>query len=668
MGKRHLSIDIETRSRLDISEVGAYKYAENCDVLLFSYCLDFKADSFKDVQCIDLLHGESIPIEIVNMLVDKDVVKHAYNAQFERVVLSEYLGTYLEPEQWFDTMLLSNYLALPAKLGDIAKFLFPEKESYHKDSGGSARIRMFSSPKYREPDMTKELDRRYWNDFILYNKQDVFVEMQVYLTLSSFIGEFPSNEKIYWNDDQRINDRGVRIDRDLVSAVIKIMDELSYRETKEFQALTGGLKPTQNVAFAKWLTEETGVLCNSVSKDNLQQWYDSLSVIPENVDKAIKLKKLLSKTSLKKFQRMRACMCDDDRARGLFQFYGGSRTGRFSGRLIQLQNLKRNSLSHLDRWREDALTGDLEYLELLTDDVPDVLSQLTRTAIIPREGYEFVVSDFHAIEAVVSAWVSGEKWRLDVFRGDGLIYEASASQMFNVPINTITRPDGSHGENYFLRAKGKVAELALGYGGGIGALEKMGGSALGLSESEMRDIVYLWRTKSPNIVKMWDRLDNAIRSIIMGTSNHESITNTIVVSRENDKFVSIQLPSLRKLYYYEPHFEVVETPYGINQQAIVFWGKDQQSGKWSRISTRGSKLFENVVQAIARDILVHAIHNIRLEKKDVVMHVHDEVIVEAPKGSFSVDDMNLLMTDFPAWAEGIPLTSAGFVTNFYKKD
>lgn len=980
--KEVLSIDIETRSRLDLSKVGVYKYAENCEVLLFSYSWndDCIKNGWQSVETIDLYRGEQLPPDIISALVDKDIVKRAYNAQFERIVLSNYLNNYLDPKQWFDTMTLANYLSLPAKLDDIAKFLFPEDTGYHKDSGGSQRLKMFSLPNYRNPDFTKEKDRDYWQDFIRYNKKDVYVECMVHHALSKFFGEVSSKEYGYWVDDQKINDLGVRLDENLVNSVIKILDELSYREVKNFMELTGGLKPSQNVAFAKWLSEETGVHCSSVSKENLKIWYDSLSVVPEKVDKAIKLKSLMGKTSLAKFQKMKDCMCDDGRARGLFQYYGGSRTGRFcltgdheiltkngwkrldewdgsewiavynpkgevisfqkaqanefdfdgqlyeydnermkqlstpehkmlmkrtqwsepevmtvedmaniarpyiplcgerlmrqphqpietrvlvmtqadgcykneaglvfsftktrkverckhllrragivftileypgkgkdgkltlykiviayrdlplylkifedktfgtwlfnldpevffdelpfwdgyrvtensiqystcnktnadmvqafahmsgrvasikekhknhdkwstayvvdlwikpqqwkaiykkpnlvdfkgkvycpttstgfflvrrqgkawitgnSGRLIQLQNLKRNNLPDIGLWREMACRGSLEELELLTDDVPDVLSQLVRTTIIPREGYEFIVSDFHAIEAVISAWVAGEKWRLEVFRTDGRIYEASASQMFNVPVNTITTPDGKHGENYFLRAKGKVAELALGYGGGVGALEKMGGAKLGLTDEEMRNIVYLWRTKSPRIVEMWNKIDGAMRSIIMGTSQFESITNSINIMRENEHFVSIELPSWRKLYYYEPHFTVKQTPYGVNQQSLVYWGRNQTSGKWEEIDTRGSKLFENIVQAIARDILCRAIHNIRLEHLDVVMHIHDEVVVETPKNTLSVDDINLLMTDLPHWASGMPLTSAGFKTEFYMKD
>ena len=670
MTKHHLSIDIETRSRLDLADVGVYKYAENCEIILFSYCIDFAADSYKDIKCVDLLHGEKIPDAVIQMLTDKSVVKHAYNAQFERVVLSEYLHEYLEPEQWFDTMLLANYLALPSSLKEISEFLFPNLKDHWKDSRGRKQLAMFSKPKYIEPDLNNPKDLENWKEFKCYNQQDVITEMRVYKALSTFLDDFPDSERRHWYDDQKINDRGVRIDRDLVNAVIRIMDELSYRENQEFQKLTGGLKPTQNKAFAKWLSEETGVLCNSVSKENLAMWYSSVPLMPEKVDRAIKLKKLMSKTSLAKYKKMRDCVCEDGRARGLFKVYGASRTGRYSGALIQLQNLKRNTVEPIEQWRKDAMTGDLEYMEMLTDDVPDVLSQLVRTAIIPRDGYEFIVSDFHAIEAVISAWIAGEKWRLDVFRGDGRIYEASASQMFNVPVNTITKPDGSHGENYYLRAKGKVAELALGYGGGLGALQKMGGEKLGLTEEEMRNIVYLWRVKSPNIVAFWEKLDSAFRSIALGTASQVDIykERNIVVRRENEKFVSLQLPSLRKLYYYEPHLAVVETPYGVDQQSLMYWGKNQTTGHWERIPTRGSKLFENLVQATARDILVHAIHNIRLERIDVVMHIHDECVVEVDRGKYTVDDINLLMTDLPSWATAMPLTAAGFKADFYMKD
>lgn len=677
LGKDMLSIDIETRSRQDLEAVGVYKYAEDCEVLLISYWHGINPpDDYSQVTCLDLFHGDKVPDEFMEMLTDSKVVKRAYNAQFERVVLSQFFKIHLPVEQWFDTMMIVNYLALPSSLDKITSFLFSGDANIRKDPMGGRCLTNFSKPKYHDPDPDNEYDREMWTNFKRYNRRDVLAECKLFEVLKPYALAMPHQELLYWRDDQEINDRGVMIDEQFINSALSIRDYLTLKGLGRFKKLTGGLSPSQVKAFAKFLTEETGVLCTSVAKDKLEEWEKQVPMMPEYVHESVQLKKLLSKTSLAKYDKMRLSVNSDSRIRGLFRFYGASRTGRFASQLVQVQNLKRNSLDNIEEWRKDVCEADVEYLQALTDNVPDLLSQLIRTAFIAKQGHTFVICDYHAIEAVVAAWLASEQWRLRVFATDGRIYEASAAQMFSVPINTITAPDGTHGENYYLRAKGKIAELALGYGGGVGALKAMGGEALGLSEQEMRQIVYLWRTKSPNIVQMWNNIDTAMRAIIQGTAESVNVCNNsehdgdnmLLLERENSNFITLRLPSGRKLYYYKPHIKRMENDYGDEYEQLVYWGKDQKSSKWSIIPTRGSKIFENAVQAIARDLLCYAIHNISLEHMDIVMHVHDEIICEVPENKASVEDLKTLMCDLPNWARYLPLTADGFVTPFYRKD
>lgn len=675
---KDLSIDIETRSRLDLTEVGVYKYAEDCEVLLFGY-----SEDFGDVKVLDLYHGDKIPARIADAIVDDKVRKHAYNAQFERIVLSHYLKNhhcsydadvyltehkYLNPWDWYCTMVHSFYCSLPSTLDALSRFMFPNNPEYVKDERGKGLIRKFSSPKFIDPNLLDEDSRADWQAYIEYNKQDVVAEMKICQMLEKF-APLPDTEHEYYVYDQYINDIGVRIDIPFAKNAKKLSEEIKYQRMHEWQDITGLKTPQQYTALRNWLTKRTGVICESVAKDKLDDFIQAVPVMPKDVSRAIEIKKELAKASIAKYAKALACVCEDGRCHGLFQFYG-TRTGRFAGRLLQLQNIVRNSIEPLEEWRSDVMVGDLDYLQALTNNVPDTLSQLIRTMLIPKDGCEFVIADFHAIEAVLSAWLADEQWRLEVFRGDGRIYEASASEMFGVPASTITKPDGSHGENYALRAKGKVAELALGYGGGVGALAKMGGERMGLTQQEMVDIVDLWRSRSPNIVAFWTKLDEAVLSVMDGTTKVYYInrdTNREIQVYRKGAFLVIKLPSGRELFYCQPHYREVTTSWGATKQCLFFYGQEQTKRKWLPIATRGAKLFENIIQAIARDILCNAIRNIMMAGYDIVLHVHDEVCVES-RYLLEVDELNALMCDLPEWGKDIPLTSAGFTSKFYRKD
>lgn len=661
---KHLSIDIETRSQVDLKTCGVYKYAQSCEIILFAYSVDLS----EEVKVLDLLHGDKIPDDIMYALTDPNVIKHAYNAQFERVVIGTVLfGKPLDASQWRCTYIYSLYLALPSTLDRLSKFMWPSKVDMQKDSRGKRLLRKFSIMQDKKD---VPADSQDWLDFIEYNRQDVYVEVMIYKVLQRVEPNYPQLEQRLWELDQKINDAGVGVDMNFVVSALKLAEEVNDRELEEFKNITGLEKHTQNVAFARWLTEQTGITCNSVAKEELSEYTKKLIVIPDNVYKAITIRQLLSKSSLAKYKAIINSAYKNRngeyRTHGLFQFYGASRTGRFAGRLVQVQNLPRNYISHLSDWRDNVKLRDLFILDQFTDNVPDILSQLIRTAFIPSKGNEFVISDFHAIEAVVSAWLAGESWRLDVFRGHGKIYEASASQMFGVPIDSITTPDGEHGPNYALRAKGKVAELALGYGGGVGALSKMGGEKLGLSIPEMESIRDKWRKRSPHIVSFWAKLDNAFKLIIKERNDHLSIDGKIRVVRQRN-FIAVVLPSGRKLYYFKPGIETKDEQTGFTRQ-MYYYGQDQTTGKWGRIYTRGSKIFENIVQAISRDILCNAMLNLDKRGFKIVMHVHDEIIVDVPKNLLSVDVMNSIMTDLPEWGKDIPLTAAGFKAEFYQKD
>lgn len=656
---REMSLDLETRSRLDLAKVGVYKYAENCEILFLSYAYDGQPDT---LETVNLYKGEKIPEEVIADIKNPKVIKHAFNAQFERVVLSKYLGETLNPDNWYCSMVHSLYLNLPASLDKVSSFLFPKNIDAQKDKRGKALITKYSKPRYK-----KEIPAGDMNEYIEYNRQDVIVEMHVSSVLNKF-APLPYQEQTNYVVDQIINDKGIYVDTELVNSALKINTELNEKRTAEFTDLTGLSSPRQNVAFAKWLTEQTGVECKSVAKEELKAYLEALPIVPKKVKRAIEIRQEMSKSSIAKYEAINRSICKDGRCHGLFQFYGASRTGRYAGRLVQLQNLPRNNVDNISDWREDVKTGDMEYLSMLTENVPSILSQLIRTTIIAPKGKKLIVCDFHAIEAVLSAWLAGEEWRLEVFRGDGRIYEASAAEMFNVDKDTITTPDGEHGENYALRAKGKVAELALGYGGGVGALKKMGGDKLGLTDEEMTQIVSLWRKRSPKIVKFWEALDLGLRQVVTDVSDSFVYKKGIKLAKKG-RFLTITLPSNRKLFYFNPHYIERLTPYGEYKPVLVYEGKNQTTGKWEDIETRGAKIFENIIQAIARDILCNSMLNMeKATHNAVTMHVHDELVIEVDDGWYDLKRMKRTMLDLPDWGKDIPLDCAGFETQFYMKD
>lgn len=667
---RELSIDLETYSEYSVKDVGAYRYAENCEILLFGY-----AYNDDRVIVLDLTAGDEIPQCVIKDLLDPGIKKWAYNALFERVVLSVWLRRrgvlfhdYMSAESWYCTMVYGAYLGLPIGLAMLTKILFPRDVDKQKMTEGKNLIRKFCMPcamtaangfRLRNSRVSHPED---WEKFVEYNRQDVEVERASRRILEK-VKEFPESEHYNYIIDQRINDRGVGIDLQLVENAIGWNDELEKEFYRKLADITGLSNPKSPAQFLAWLQEQ-GLDIQSVAKDSLNALASS-EELEEHVEEAIELKKLLSKTSIKKYHAAINTHRADNRIGGLLQFYGASRTGRFAGRLVQVQNLAKNNIKAIAGCRDMLRQGEYDVLRELYPNPTSILSQLIRTMFIPRRKNEFLISDFHAIEAVLSAWLSGEEWRLEVFRGAGMIYEASAAQMFHVEADSIKRADGTKGENYSLRAKGKIAELALGYGGGVNALIAMGALDMGIPEEELPDIVTKWRNASPKIKEFWHILELACRKCI---KHHtiEYLPKNLAVFYELG-FMFIKLPSGRLLSYFKPTLQVKSTKFGMREE-ITYDGLDQEHNKWTRIHTWGGKLFENVIQAIARDILCHALANLDKAGLPVVMHVHDEAIVDVPKDEYTVDQMNNLMADLPDWGKDIPLEADGFKSNFYMKD
>ena len=661
--KRILGIDLETFSKLDIKKVGAHKYAQNCEILLFGYAYDDDP-----VTVLDLTSGDVIPDSIINDVLGDEVTKYAYNAQFERSVLSNIFngGRYLSAKSWHCTMVESMYLGFPGGLGELTKILYPGQIDKQKNAEGKALIKFFSTPckpTFSNNFSTRNIPEDYpekWQRYVEYNRQDVVVERNVRKVISKI--PMPDQEHEYYIMDQVINDRGVRADRTLIDSAIDLDNIQTSKYLDRLYEITQLQNPKSNPQFLKWIQEQ-GIDVSSTNKETLANV--STMDIPAHVEDAIKLKQLLSKTSIKKYYAMDCTMCNDGRIHGLIQFYGANRTGRFAGRLVQVQNLARNNIRGISTCREMLVHREYEAMKALWGDLPYTLSQLIRTAFAPRKGYEYIISDFHAIEAVLAAWLTGEEWRLEVFKGDGMIYEASAAQMFHVEKDSIKTADGQEGPNYSLRQKGKVAELALGYGGGVGALTVMGALDMGIAEEELPEIVSKWREASPTLCKFWKTLENAAKKAIR-TREPQKLQRDIVIYYQWG-IMFIRLPSGRTIAYVRPKLEEIETRYGTKME-ITYEGMDQETKKWVRIKTWGGKLFENVIQAIARDILCHAMYNLEKKGFPIVMHVHDEVICETPIGRYSVEDLNAIMEDMPDWGKDIPLEAAGFKNNFYKKD
>ena len=645
-----LSCDLETYSSEDLRKCGVYRYCEAPDfeILLFAYSVDGG-----EVQLADLASGEKLPREIIKAVTDDSVIKWAWHANFERVCLSRYLRDlglltgYLNPEGWRCDMVWAATLGLPFSLEGAGAVLGLDKQ---KLTEGKELIRYFCkpcSPTQANSGRTRNLPCHApdkWEMFKRYNIRDVEAEMGIQQRLSKFpVPDFVWEE---YHLDQEINDRGVKIDMELVRQAIAI-DERSRNELisamREFTQLEN---PNSVQQMKDWLANN-GLMTESLDKKAVAELMKNA---PPELIRVLTLRQQLAKSSVRKYQAMQKAVCADGRARGLFSFYGANRTGRFSSKIIQLQNLARNSMSDLDQARALIKTGDYDAVSMLYDDVPDTLSQLVRTAFVPPKGKLFYVADFSAIEARVIAWFAGEKWRSEVFRKGGDIYCASASQMFKVPVE-------KHGINGHLRQKGKIAELALGYGGGMGALKAMGALEMGLKEEELQPLVNAWRNANPNIVKFWWAVDNAVMEAVNKRTTTE--THGITFSFKSG-MLFITLPSGRKLAYVKPRI-------GMNQfggESITYEGIGATK-KWERLESYGPKFVENIVQATARDILCFAMKTVRC--CSIVMHIHDEVVIEADP-RVSLDALCEQMGRTPPWAEGLILTASGYTSPYYKKD
>ena len=645
---KNLEIDIETYSSVNLQKSGVYRYveADDFEILLFGYSIDGG-----EVMVINLVNGEKIPKKILDALTDENITKWAFNAQFERVCLSRYLGYpfgyYLNPSSWRCSMVWSAYMGLPLSLEGVGAVLGLEKQ---KLTEGKDLIRYFCvpcAPTKSNGGRTRNMpsdDEEKWQRFKAYNKRDVETEMQIQQRLI----KFPVPEDI-WDEyrlDQEINDRGIKVDMDFVKQAIG-MDEISHEKLMSaMQQMTELDNPNSVQQMKGWLSEN-GLETDTLGKKAVAEL---LKDAPEHLAEVLKLRQQLAKSSVKKYTAMENAVCADSRARGMFQFYGANRTGRFAGRLVQLQNLPQNHMPDLKEARGIVKSGDYETLEMLYEDIPDTLSQLIRTAFVPKDSNKFIVADFSAIEARVLSWLASEEWRIEVFASGGDIYCASASQMFKVPVE-------KHGVNGHLRQKGKIAELALGYGGSVGALKAMGALEMGLEEEELKPLVNAWRASNPNIVKFWWDVDRVVKKCIK--ENKSQKTNNIEFHSMSG-MLFIVLPSGRQLAYVKPR--IGENIFG--GESVTYEGVGGTK-KWERIESYGPKFVENIVQAISRDILMYAMKTLR--DCNIVAHVHDEVIIEADT-RMSIDSVCEQMGRVPPWAKGLLLNADGYECDFYKKD
>ena len=645
---KRLNIDLETFSDVDLFKHGVYRYVDspNFEILILAYAIDGG-----EVVSIDMTE-EELPDELLEALEDPNVLKPAYNAQFERVCLGKYVGHNLDPAQWRCTMVHAAQLGLSGSLDAVSKYLGLDET---KDAAGKALIRFFSLPckptkanGMRTRNYPKD-DPEKWQQFIEYCEQDVVTEMAIGDALEAY--PVKDSEWELYALDQRINDRGVLTDNALVAGAVQIMEDYSADIQGKMKDLMGIDNPNSLVQFKAWLTEQ-GYDFPGLGKELVKEALKNGDVTGK-AKTALEMRLNASISSVKKYQLMHDIECEDERIHGLLQFYGAGRTGRWAGRLVQVQNLPRNYLEDLDTARTLVKAKDWELLQLCYESVPDTVKQLIRTALIAKEGHTFYVSDFSAIEARVIAWYAGEQWRLDVFDGHGKIYEASASQMFHIPIEDVDKE---------LRQKGKVSELALGYQGGPGALVAMGAIKMGVPEEELQGLVDAWRKASPNIVNLWGDVQDAA---------FEAVESRKVVRLEKQRLaffmkagtLFIKLPSGRNLAY--PNAKLERGKFGM---VIKYDGKGEKVG-FVRLETYGGKLVENIVQATARDVLGDAL--IRLDKLgfEIVFHVHDEIVAEVPKDShYSIEDMNEIMGQSVDWAPGLPLRSDGYTTDYYKKD
>lgn len=663
MGKiQTLSIDIESYSDADLQKCGVYKYAQssNFEILLFGVSVNGG-----EVIVYDLAQGEELPMDIITALADDTVTKWAFNAAFERVCLSVWLqrnypqcfcsysinedtvGDYLDPAAWKCSCVWSAYMGLPLSLAGTGTVLGLEEQKLKE---GKDLIRYFCvpcKPTKVNGGRTRNLpehDMKKWNLFKFYNKRDVEVEMSIQDRLKKYpVPDFVWEE---YHLDQEINDRGIALDMDVVENAIAFDAKSKAELAEKMQGLTDLDNPNSVVQMKQWLADN-GLEMDSLGKKEVAQ---AVKTAPKELAEVLLLRQQLAKSSVKKYQAMQNAVCEDGRARGMFQFYGANRSGRWAGRMIQLQNLPRNHMPDLKQARGLVESGNYDAIELLYDDIPDTLSQLIRTAFVPKDGNKFIVADFSAIEARVLSWLAGEEWRTEVFTSGGDIYCASASQMFKVPVE-------KHGVNGHLRQKGKIAELALGYGGSVGALKAMGALEMGLAEEELKPLVNAWRASNPNIVKFWWDVDSVVKKCIK--ENKSQKTNNIEFHCMSG-MLFIVLPSGRQLAYVKPR--IGENIFG--GESVTYEGVGGTK-KWERIESYGPKFVENIVQAISRDILMYAMKTLRTY--NIVAHVHDEVIIEA-EPRMSIDSVCEQMGRVPPWAKGLLLNADGYECDFYKKD
>ena len=655
-----ITIDIETRSDKDISKCGVYAYTDTpyFDILLFAYSIDGQP-----VQVVDTANGEEIPENVLAALADENVVKRAFNCNFERVCLSKYLrenypqyfqsysidedtvGDFLNPESWHCSMIHARTLGLPSSLAEVGKVLGIEQQ---KMTDGKALVKFFcvpydtidGVPQFHSP--TDYPDK--WEIFKAYNKRDVEAELEIDRKLS----RFPVPDFI-WQEfylDQEINDRGILVDMQLADKAINLDAKAKEELTAEVQKLTGVENPNSVYQLLDWL-ETQGYKSDSLGKT---QVLELIKTAKEPVKSVLQMRLQLSKSSVKKYTAMKNTACSDNRARGMFSFYGASRTGRWAGRNVQLQNLPQNHLPDLTEARELVKYSSFEDIQMLYDDVPDTLSQLIRTAFIPKQGMKFIVADFSAIEARVIAWLAGEEWRMKAFANGEDIYCASASKMFGVPVV-------KHGENGHLRQKGKISELACGFGGSVGAMKAMGADSLGLSDTELKQIVTDWREASPHITEFWWAVDRAVKKAVKEKTATK--THGLLFSYEAG-FLFIRLPSGRRLAYAKPY--IGKNKFG--GESVTYMGINAQK-KWDRLESYGPKFVENCVQGIARDLLMYSMQT--LSQYFIVGHIHDEMIIECPKDT-KLDEICQQMAITPDWAKGLLLRADGYECSFYKKD
>jgi len=645
---KKLSIDIETYSDQDLKKCGVYRYVESpaFEILLFAYSIDDKP-----VEVVDLACGECIPLEVIAAIKDDAVIKWAFNASFERICISRYLGLptgeYLDPCSWCCSMVWAATMGLPLSLEGVGAVLGLEKQ---KLTEGKELIKYFCQP--CAPTKTNGGRTRNrpshapdkWAMFKKYNIRDVEAEMSIQARLA----KFPVPQSVWdeYHIDQEINDRGVALDMELVARAIELDKRTRAELTEAMKELTALENPNSVAQMKLWLSDN-GMETDTLGKKAVAEM---LKTAPPALKKVLTLRQQLAKSSVKKYQAMETAVCSDGRARGMFQFYGANRTGRWAGRIIQMQNLPQNHLDNLADARGLVRDGDFATVDMLFDDIPDTLSQLIRTAFVPRDGEKFIVADFSAIEARVIAWLAGEDWRQEVFAQGKDIYCASASQMFGVPVE-------KHGVNGHLRQKGKIAELALGYGGSVGALKAMGALEMGLDEEELQPLVQAWRQANPHIVQLWWAVDRAVMDAVKGRTTTK--THGITFSYQSG-MLFITLPSGRRLAYVKPKI-------GMNQfggDCITYEGVGGTK-KWERIDSYGPKFVENIVQATARDILCYAMTTLRY--CSIVMHIHDEVVIEADP-RVSLDAVCKQMGRTPPWAKGLQLRADGYETEFYRKD